>query len=163
MCRRKREKLGIQLVFGLSAPRSTPDLIVNLAQIRRLVLNILATLSGMGDTASITRVELLFGLLHGGRAAGGGEESAEDEDHEQFTIFDNPDSHTLGTASRVSLYLEREVQASLNKISAAMEQFRRWANAKGLLPRESRYVSQTRDRRTLGFSRCPSVMLPARR
>jgi hypothetical protein len=33
-----------------------------------------------------------------------------------------------------------------------MKQFRRWANAKGLLPRESQYVSQTRDRRALRFS-----------
>jgi hypothetical protein len=33
-----------------------------------------------------------------------------------------------------------------------MRQFHRWANAKRLLPRQSRYVSQTRDRRTLRFS-----------
>jgi hypothetical protein len=31
-------------------------------------------------------------------------------------------------------YLERAVQANLNKISVAMKEFRRWANAKGLLP-----------------------------
>ncbi|HEV3110491.1 MAG TPA: hypothetical protein VGY99_08345 [Candidatus Binataceae bacterium] len=49
-------------------------------------------------------------------------------------------------------YLEGAVQANLNKISDAMKLFRRWANAKGLLPRESHYVSQTRDRRTLRFS-----------
>lgn len=49
-------------------------------------------------------------------------------------------------------YLERAVQANLNKISEAMKQFRHWANAKGLLPRESHYVSKTRDRRTLRFS-----------
>lgn len=49
-------------------------------------------------------------------------------------------------------YLERAVQANLNKISAAMKEFRRWADAKGLLPRESRYLSQSRDRRTLRFS-----------
>lgn len=49
-------------------------------------------------------------------------------------------------------YLERAVQANLKKISEAMRLFRRWAKAKGLLPRESRYVSQTRDRRTLRFS-----------
>jgi len=49
-------------------------------------------------------------------------------------------------------YLERSLQANLNKISEAMKQFRLWADSKGLLPRESRYVSQTRDRRTLRFS-----------
>ena len=49
-------------------------------------------------------------------------------------------------------YLERAVQANLKKISYAMKMFRQWAKAKGLLPRESRYVSQTRDRRTLRFS-----------
>jgi hypothetical protein len=49
-------------------------------------------------------------------------------------------------------YLERAVQANLKKISELMKQFRRWANAKGLLPRESQYVSQTRDRRALRFS-----------
>ena len=48
--------------------------------------------------------------------------------------------------------LERAVQANLKKISEAMRLFRGWAKAKGLLTRESRYVSQTRDRRTLRFS-----------
>ena len=42
-------------------------------------------------------------------------------------------------------YLERAVVANLNKISEAMKQLRQWAKAKGLLPRESHYVSQTRD------------------
>ena len=56
-------------------------------------------------------------------------------------------------------YLERAVQANLKKISEEMRLFRRWAKAKGLLPRESRYVSQTGDRRTLRFSisRNPSI------
>jgi hypothetical protein len=49
-------------------------------------------------------------------------------------------------------YLEQEVQANPEKISEAMTQFRRWATAKGLLPRPSRYVSKTRDRRALRFS-----------
>ncbi len=49
-------------------------------------------------------------------------------------------------------YLERAVQGNLNKISEAMRQFRQWAITKGLLARESHYVSQTRDRRTLRFS-----------
>jgi hypothetical protein len=48
--------------------------------------------------------------------------------------------------------IERVVQANPDKISEAMELLRRWANTRGLLPRESAYVSQTRDRRTLRFS-----------
>lgn len=48
--------------------------------------------------------------------------------------------------------LERVVQVHLHKLTGAMEIFRRWARARALLPRETVYVSQTRDRRTLRFS-----------
>jgi hypothetical protein len=49
--------------------------------------------------------------------------------------------------------LERVVIASLGKISTAMQCFRRWAQARGLEPSETAYVSRTRDRRTLRFSK----------
>lgn len=49
-------------------------------------------------------------------------------------------------------YLERDVQASLGKLTRAMQLFRRWAAARGLQPRETVYLARTRDRRQLRFS-----------
>jgi hypothetical protein len=49
-------------------------------------------------------------------------------------------------------YLEQVTQANLSKISAAMAEFRRWAQARGLTPSETAYVARTRDRRPLRFS-----------
>ena len=56
-------------------------------------------------------------------------------------------------------YLEREAQANLAKLSAAMKIFRTWARARGLVPSETAYVARTRDRRSLRFSRSgnPSI------
>jgi len=56
-------------------------------------------------------------------------------------------------------YLERVIVASLPKIGAAMWVFRRWAEDAGLRPSETVYVSWTRDRRRLRFSRSgdPSI------
>jgi hypothetical protein len=48
--------------------------------------------------------------------------------------------------------LERVVQASLPKLSTAMRVFRRWAQGRGLVPRETGYVARTRGRRPLRFS-----------
>jgi hypothetical protein len=48
--------------------------------------------------------------------------------------------------------LEREVQANLSKVTAAMAAFRRWARDRGLNPSETDYVARTRDRRQLRFS-----------
>lgn len=50
-------------------------------------------------------------------------------------------------------YLERVVQADLSKVSAAMTAFRAWARERELNPSETAYVAQTRDRRTLRFSK----------
>ncbi|MPZ79988.1 MAG: hypothetical protein GEV28_06135 [Actinophytocola sp.] len=50
-------------------------------------------------------------------------------------------------------YLEQVTVASLPKISAAMRIFRSWAERAGLRPSETAYVSQTRDRRRLQFSK----------
>jgi len=50
-------------------------------------------------------------------------------------------------------YLERVTVANLGKISTAMRSFRRWAQARGLMPSETAYVSRTRDRRPLRFSK----------
>ena len=50
-------------------------------------------------------------------------------------------------------YLERVTVASLPKISAAMRIFRSWAESEGLRPSETAYVSWTRDRRRLRFSK----------
>jgi hypothetical protein len=50
-------------------------------------------------------------------------------------------------------YLERVVQTNLPRISEAMKLFRSWANAKGLVPRETHYVSRTPQRQTLRFSK----------
>ena len=48
--------------------------------------------------------------------------------------------------------LERVVGANLGKISTAMRAFRRWAQARGLKPSETVYLTRTRDRRRLRFS-----------
>jgi hypothetical protein len=48
--------------------------------------------------------------------------------------------------------LEGAVHANLNKITAAMAVFRRWAQDRGLKPSETGYVARTRDRRPLRFS-----------
>ena len=50
-------------------------------------------------------------------------------------------------------YLERVVIASLGKISTAMRVFRAWAKARGLKPSETGYVSRSRGRHTLRFSK----------
>jgi len=50
-------------------------------------------------------------------------------------------------------YLERVVVASLPKISTAMRVFRSWAESAGLRPSETVYVSWTRDRHRLRFSK----------
>jgi hypothetical protein len=50
-------------------------------------------------------------------------------------------------------YLERGVSTNLHKISAVMRMFRRWAQSRGLAPREMPYVSRTRDRHQLRFSK----------
>ena len=61
-------------------------------------------------------------------------------------------------------YLERAVTANLSKTSAAMRQFRRWAQSRGLAPSETVYVARTRDRRTLRFTESgePSIELAYR-
>lgn len=48
--------------------------------------------------------------------------------------------------------LERSVQASLGKVSTAMGVFREWARGRDLIPRETGYISRTRDRPPLRFS-----------
>lgn len=50
-------------------------------------------------------------------------------------------------------YLERVVVASLPKISTAMRIFRSWVESEGLRPSETVYVSWTRDRHRLRFSK----------
>lgn len=50
-------------------------------------------------------------------------------------------------------YLEQVTVASLPKISTAMRIFRHWAENAGLRPSETVYVSWTRDRRRLRFSK----------
>ena len=50
-------------------------------------------------------------------------------------------------------YLERVVHANLHKISTAMHLFRAWAAAHGLRPSETVYMSHTRRRHVLRFSR----------
>ncbi|MGI8309962.1 hypothetical protein [Saccharopolyspora hattusasensis] len=50
-------------------------------------------------------------------------------------------------------YLERVMVASLPKISTAMRIFRSWAESEGMRPSETVYVSWTRDRRRLRFSK----------
>jgi hypothetical protein len=50
-------------------------------------------------------------------------------------------------------YLEWVVVASLPKISMAMRIFRSWAESEGLRPSETVYVSWTKDRHRLRFSK----------
>ena len=50
-------------------------------------------------------------------------------------------------------YLERGILTNLHKISTAMRLFRHWAVLRGLVPSETGYVSRTRDRRPLRFSK----------
>jgi hypothetical protein len=50
-------------------------------------------------------------------------------------------------------YLERVVQTNLSRISEAMKLFRSWANAKGLVAKETHYVARTSQRQTLRFSK----------
>ena len=48
--------------------------------------------------------------------------------------------------------LEDEIQVNPSKVSRAMNLFRRWATANGLIPSETAYAARTRDRRQLRFS-----------
>ena len=50
-------------------------------------------------------------------------------------------------------YLEQVIVAGLPKISAAMRVFRSWTESTGLRPSETVYVSWTKDRRRLRFSK----------
>jgi len=50
-------------------------------------------------------------------------------------------------------YLERVLQTNLPRISEAMELFRSWATAKGLVASETHYVARTPQRQTLRFSK----------
>ena len=56
-------------------------------------------------------------------------------------------------------YLERGVSTNLHRISAAMKMFRRWAHSRGLVPRETAYVSRTRDRHQLRFSKSGTLAI----
>jgi hypothetical protein len=49
--------------------------------------------------------------------------------------------------------LESLVTANLSKISSAMSAFHQWAQKEGLAPTESAYLSQSRDHRSLRFSK----------
>src|SRR5207247_1895057 len=50
-------------------------------------------------------------------------------------------------------YLERVTQANLSKLSRTMKTFRRWARSRGLEPSETGYVTRSRGRRPLRFSK----------
>jgi len=52
-------------------------------------------------------------------------------------------------------YLERVIQANLNKVSWAMKAFRQWAMNKSLKPSETKYLARTRGptKKTLLFSK----------
>ena len=51
-------------------------------------------------------------------------------------------------------YLERVVQANLNKISNAMKFFKQWAVRKGLKPSETKYLTKAQEgKRELQFSK----------
>lgn len=63
-----------------------------------------------------------------------------------------PSAHARWRQGRVD-YLERVVQANLAKVSAAMKYFRRWAQARSLLPSETVYLARTPDRHPLQFSK----------
>jgi hypothetical protein len=49
-------------------------------------------------------------------------------------------------------YLERVATANLRKLGTALRLLRRWAEHHGLTPRETVYITRTRDRRPLRFS-----------
>ena len=49
--------------------------------------------------------------------------------------------------------LEQAAQVDPGKLSTAMNEFRRWAEGRGLQPSETAYVARTRDRRPLRFTR----------
>ena len=49
-------------------------------------------------------------------------------------------------------YLEAGIQVNPHNLSTAMDMFRRWAQARGLTPSETGYVSRTRDRHLLRCS-----------
>ena len=57
--------------------------------------------------------------------------------------------------------LERLAQANLHKLSSAMAVLRRWAVERGLRPSETAYLSRTRDRRPLRFSRSGDAAIEA--
>ncbi|WP_020577531.1 hypothetical protein [Actinopolymorpha alba] len=50
-------------------------------------------------------------------------------------------------------FLEQVVEASLPKISTAMRVFHQWARSRGLRPSQTAYVSWTKPRRPLRFSK----------
>jgi hypothetical protein len=50
-------------------------------------------------------------------------------------------------------YLEGGISTNLQRLSWAMQTFRKWAHLRGLTPIEAQYVSRTRDRRQLRFSK----------
>lgn len=50
-------------------------------------------------------------------------------------------------------FLEQEISANLSKLSTALRMLRRWAEGRGLRPSETTYVSATRHRRPLRFSK----------
>jgi hypothetical protein len=56
-------------------------------------------------------------------------------------------------------YLEGGVSTNLHKISAVMRMFRRWAQSRGLAPRETAYVSRTRDHHPLRFSKSGALAI----
>jgi hypothetical protein len=49
-------------------------------------------------------------------------------------------------------YLEQVLQVKPHKLATAIDEFRRWAQRRGLTPSETDYVARTRDRRPLRFS-----------
>jgi len=57
--------------------------------------------------------------------------------------------------------LERLAQVNLHKLSSAMAVLRRWATERGLRPSETAYLSRTRDRRPLRFSRSGDLSIEA--
>ena len=57
--------------------------------------------------------------------------------------------------------LERLAQVNLNNLSSALAVLRRWAADRGLRPSETAYLSRTRDRRPLRFSRSGDAAIEA--
>jgi hypothetical protein len=56
-------------------------------------------------------------------------------------------------------YLEGGISTNLHKISVVMRMFRHWAQSRGLTPRETAYVSRTRDRHQLRFSKSGALAI----